>query len=135
MVAMFGVAAFAQRAIGKAYLAGHHDVVSLNSSVYGTAANVTVGVSLGLTLIGMVLFAMAIFASGSLPRVAGVLLVLWLPIFAIGSIMGNPLAQIGAVVLIGAGSWIALRVWREDHLAPDSASGQGTPVTSRVTGG
>lgn len=115
MVALFGVAAFAQRAIGKAYLAGHHDVVSLNSSVYGTAANTTVGVGLGLFFIGMILFAIVISASRSLPTTAGVLLVVWLPVFALGSIMGNALEQIGAVLLIGVGSWIAWRIW---HAGP-----------------
>jgi hypothetical protein len=112
MVAVFGVAAFAQPAIGKAFLAGHRDVVSLNSSVYGTALNTTVGVGLGLFFLGTVLFAIAISASRSLPKAGGVLLAVWLPVFAIGSIMGNALAQIGAVLLIGAGTWIAWRVWR-----------------------
>jgi hypothetical protein len=111
MVALFGVAAFAQRAIGKAYLAGHRDVVSLNSSVYGTAANTTVGVGLGLFFLGLILFAIAVSASGSVPTAAGVLLALWLPVFAVGSIMGNALAQIGAALLIGVGTWIAWSVW------------------------
>ena len=31
LVALFGVAAFAQPAIGKAFLAGHHDIVAVNS--------------------------------------------------------------------------------------------------------
>ena len=121
MVALFGVAAFAQRAIGKAYLAGRHDVVSLNSSVYGNAANITVGVGLGLFFIGMVLFAVAISASRSLPRAAGVLLVLWLPIFAIGSVMGNALDKIGSILLIGVGTWIALRVWRTEGAVEQSS--------------
>jgi hypothetical protein len=119
MVALFGVAAFAQRAIGKAYLAGHHDVVSLNSSVYGTAANVTVGVGLGLFFVGMVLFAVS--ASRLLPRAVGLLLVAWLPVFAIGSVMGNALAQIGSILLIGVGTWIALRVWRNDGVIDQSS--------------
>ena len=47
LVALFGVAAFAQRAIGKASLAGHHEVIkSLNSAVYGTPLEVTSGVGL-----------------------------------------------------------------------------------------
>jgi hypothetical protein len=116
MVAMFGVAAFAQRAIGKAYLAGHHDVVQLNSSVYGTAANVNAGVSIGLLFIGMILFAIAISATRSLPRAAGVLLAVWFPIFAIGSVTGDVLDKIGSIVLIAAGTWIALRVWRSDEV-------------------
>jgi hypothetical protein len=119
MVALFGVAAFAQRAIGKAYLAGHHDVVSLNSSVYGNAANITVGVGLGLFFLGMVLFAVS--ASRSLPRAAGVLLVVWLPVFALGSVMGNALAQIGAILMIGAGTWIALHVWRPEGVVEEAS--------------
>lgn len=115
LVAMFGVAAFAQRAIGKAYLAGHHDVVSLNSSVYGTPANVTVAVGLGLFFIGLVLYAVAMRASPSLPKSAGVLLTLWLPIFAIGSVTGDPLDKVGSILLIAVGTWIAIRVWREDE--------------------
>jgi hypothetical protein len=121
LVALFGVAAFAQPAIGKAFLAGHHDVVSLNSSVYGTAANATAGVGLGLFFVGMVLFAIAISASRPLPRAAGVLLAVWVPVFALGSIMGNALAQIGAILLIGAAIWIAWSVWRAGlTVDPDS---------------
>jgi hypothetical protein len=106
LVALFGVAAFAQPAIGKAFLAGHHDVVSLNSSVYGTALDATSGVGLGLFFAGLILFAVAISAS-RLPRTAGILLAVWLPVFALGSIMGNALAQIGSVLLMGTAIWIA----------------------------
>jgi hypothetical protein len=112
LVALFGVAALAQPAIGKAFLAGHHDVVGLNSSVYGTAANAIAGVGLGLFFVGTVLFAIAISASRSLPTAAGVLLAVWVPVFALGSIMGNALAQVGAILLIGAAIWIAWSVWR-----------------------
>jgi hypothetical protein len=107
LVAMFGVAAFAQRAIGNAFLAGHHDVIALNSSVYGTPADVTVGVGLALFFAGVVLFAIAISRSQSLPRNAGIVLAASVPIFAIGSIMGNVLATIGALGEIGSAIWIA----------------------------
>jgi hypothetical protein len=109
LVAVFGVAAFAQRAIGKAFLAGHHEVIkSLNSAIYSTPLEVTSGVGLGLFFVGMILFAVAISASESLPKAAGVLLAAWLPIFAIGSIMGNVLDSIGSLMLIGSTIWIAL---------------------------
>ena len=72
LVALFGVAAFAQRAIGKAYLAGHHDVVGLNSMVYGTPLITTSIVALGLVFAGVILFAVAIARSESLPGAAGV---------------------------------------------------------------
>jgi hypothetical protein len=113
LVALFGVAAFAQRAIGKAFLAGHHDVIkSLNSAVYGTPLNVTSGVGLALFVAGGILFAIAISASGSLPKAAGILLAASIPIFAIGSIMGNVLGSIGALMLTGSAIWMARRASR-----------------------
>jgi hypothetical protein len=122
LVAMFGVAAFAQRAIGKAFLAGHHDVVGVNSTVYGTPADVTVGVGLGLFFAGGILFAIAISASKELPKAAGILLAAWIPIFAIGSIMGSALAPIGAAMLIGSSIWIARRA--------SGAGGRVAPATA-----
>ena len=107
LVALFGVAAFAQPAIGKAFLAGHQDVVSLNASVYGAALNFTSGVGLALFIAGVILFAIAISGSDTLPRRAGILLAVAVPIFAIGSIMGNALAQIGAILEMGSAIWIA----------------------------
>jgi hypothetical protein len=107
MAAMFGVAAFAQPAIGNAFLAGHHDVIGLNSSVYGTAANVTAGVSLLLFFAGAVMFAIAISRSRSLPRRAGILFAAAFPVFAIGSISAAVLASVASLVQIGSAIWIA----------------------------
>jgi len=107
MAAVFGVAAFAQPAIGKAFLAGNHDAISLNASVYGTPLNVTVGVALALFFAGAVLFAIAIARSGSLPRKAGTLFAAAIPVFAIGSITGTVLASIGALMEIASAVWIA----------------------------
>jgi hypothetical protein len=107
MVAVFGVAAFAQPAIGKAFLSGHHDAIALNASVYGTPLNVTVGVALLLWFAGAVLFAIAISRSGSLPRAAGVVLAASIPVFAIGSITGTMLTGAAALAQIRSTPWIA----------------------------
>jgi len=107
LVALFGVAAFAQRAIGKAYLAGHHDVVGVNSTVYGTPLFVTAGVALVLFCVGVIFFAIAISGAESLPRLAGVLLAVAVPVFAIGSLLGGPIGPIGALLEIGSTIWIA----------------------------
>lgn len=107
LVAVFGVATFAQPAIGKAFLAGHHDVIGLNSSVYGTSLIVTSAVGLLLFLAGAILFAIAISQSGSLPRYAGILFAASVPIFAIGSITGTALATIGALGEVASAIWIA----------------------------
>lgn len=107
VIALFGVAAFAQRAIGKAYLAGHHDVISLNSTVYGTPLDITAAVGLVLFSAGAILFGIAIARSQSLPRSAGIILAASVPIFVVGSITGNALAPIAALMQIGSGIWIA----------------------------
>ncbi|MBV9368058.1 MAG: hypothetical protein JOY89_27780 [Solirubrobacterales bacterium] len=110
MAAVFGVAAFAQPAIGKAFLAGHHDAIALNSSVYGTALNLTVAGSLLLYFAGAVLFAIAISRSRALPRTAGILFAASFPVFAIGSITGTVLASVAALVQIASAIWIARSV-------------------------
>jgi hypothetical protein len=108
MVALFGVAAFAQPAIGKAFLAGHHDAIALNASVYGTPLNLTGAVGTMLFFAGTVLFAIAIARSRSLPRNAGIVLAASFPIFAIGSITGiTALTALGALGQVASGIWIA----------------------------
>jgi hypothetical protein len=124
MVAVIGVAAFAQPAIGKAFLAGHHDVIGLNASVYGTSLNVAAGVGLGLFFAGAMLFAIAITRSGSLPRNAGILFAASVPMFAIGSITGNALAPAAALLQIGSAIWLARSA---SQTGPDPRS---TTVTS-----
>jgi hypothetical protein len=119
---MFGVAAFAQPAIGKAFLAGHHDAIALNSSVYGIPANVTAAAGTVLFFAGLVLFAIAIARSRSLPRNAGILFAASFPIFAIGSITGNVvLTTIGALGEVASAIWIARSA---------SRAGSSTAVTS-----
>ena len=112
IVALFGVAAFAQPAIGKAFLAGHRDAVALNSSVYGTPLNATAAAGLGLFFAGAILYAIAISGSDSLPRPAGILFATAVPIFAIGSLLGNVMAPIGALLEMGSAIWIALSASR-----------------------
>jgi len=130
LVALFGVAAFAQPAIGKAFHAGHHDVIALNSSVYGTALTVTSAVGLVLFVAGAILFAIAISRSRSLPRNAGILFAASVPIFAIGSIMGNALSTIGALGEVGSAIWIARSASRmhSDPQAQAAPSDQEPPV-------
>lgn len=106
-VAVIGVAAFAQPAIGNAFLAGPHDVIALNASVYGTPLNVTAAAGILLSFAGAVMFAVAIARSRSLPRNAGILLAVSFPVFAVGSITGTRLDTIAALIQIGSVIWIA----------------------------
>jgi hypothetical protein len=130
IVAVIGVAAFAQPAIGKAFLAGHRDVVALNSSVYGTSLTATSFAGLVLFFAGVILFAIAIWGSQSLPRAAGIVFAAAVPIFAIGSLQGNVLAQIGALLEMGSAIWIALsasKAARPSADSSDSLSRRGAP--------
>jgi hypothetical protein len=130
LVALFGVAAFAQPAIGKAFLAGHRDVIALNSSVYGTPLNTTAVAGLVLFFAGAVLFAIAIWGSESLPRAAGIVFAVAVPIFAIGSLQGNVLAPIGALLEMGSAIWIAFsasKTARPSTGSRESRSRRGAP--------
>ena len=65
---LFGVAAFASPAIGRAYLAGLTDVIGINDAIYGTPLIVT-GLLGGLCYsAGTILFGVAIGRSADLPR-------------------------------------------------------------------
>jgi hypothetical protein len=120
IVAVIGVAAFAQPAIGKAFLAGHRDVVALNSSVYSSSLNTTAAAGLVLFFAGAILFAIAIWGSGSLPRAAGIVFAVAIPIFAIGSLQGNVLAPIGALLEVVSAIWIALSASKAARAPADS---------------
>ncbi len=113
--AVFGVAAFAQPAIGHAYLSGHMaGVVALNNDVYGTVPlNATALPGFLLLTIGIICFGLAIICSGSLPRLAGIGLVVGIVLFApIGFFAADIVQSIGAALLIVSAIWIAIAGWR-----------------------
>jgi MFS family permease len=70
---VFGVAAFFQPAIGRAFLDGGGEVaVAINEDVYGGPVLVMVGVSVLLFLVGAVLLGLAVRRAETLPSWAGV---------------------------------------------------------------
>ena len=116
--AVFGVAAFAQPAIGRAYLSGHTaEAVAINNDVYGTALNATALPALLLFTISLVLFGVAVARSGSLPKLAGIGLAVGMVLFAVvfGPVSffdfgaGQPLA---AALMAASAVWIASAGWR-----------------------
>jgi hypothetical protein len=109
-------------------------VIGLNSSVYGTPLNVTVGVGLLLYFAGTVLFAIAISRSGSLPRTARILFAAAVPVFAVGSLTGTILAPAAAVVEIGGTIWIAriASTTRPDDRSTTVTSDQDAPVLAAL---
>jgi hypothetical protein len=114
----FGVAAFAQSAIGRAYLSGHMaEATALNNDVYGPPLFATLLLGTLLITISIVLFGVAVARSGSLPKLAGIGLAVGIVLFAVvfGPVSffdfgaGQPLAA----ALMGASAvWIAITGWR-----------------------
>jgi hypothetical protein len=112
--AVFGVAAFAQPAIGRAYLSGHMaEAVAINKDVYGTALNATAGPGLLLLTIGLVLFGVAVARSGFLPQWAGIGLAIGIVVFGpIGFFAADWVQSVGAALLVASAAWIAVGVWQ-----------------------
>jgi hypothetical protein len=107
--AVFGVAAFAQPAIGRAFLSGQAEAaVAINSDVYGAPLLVTVLPGLLLFTVGIVLFGVAVARCGYLPRAAGVGLAIGGLLFAVvGFLLSNFIQPLGAALMLASTGWIA----------------------------
>jgi hypothetical protein len=103
-----GVAAFAQPAIGRAYLAGHTDqAVAINSDVYGPPLFATALPALLLVASGIVLFGVAVARSGWLPRWAGIGFALGGVMFTIIGFLIGEVQPVGAAVMAVSTTWVA----------------------------
>jgi hypothetical protein len=125
IMALFGAATFAQPAIGRAYLAGQQAAVAVNSDLYGAPALV-VGVTGGLLYsAGAVLLGIALWRAGTLPRRAGPLYAVAVPLIAVVGLAVEVAQPVGAVLLIISGAWIAstVRAWPVGPRAPSQAHG------------
>lgn len=112
IMAVFGMSTFATPAVGRAFLAGQTDVVSLNRDIIGVPLIATALLG-GLSYAaGSILLGIAVWKSGDLPRWAGVLYApTGLLIAIVGLVVG--VAQTpGALLVIVAGTWIALAARR-----------------------
>jgi hypothetical protein len=111
------ISTFATPPIGAAYLAGNHEVMSLEFSPILTAITL---LALLLAVIGNGLLSVAIWRSGILPRWAGVIwavgtLIFYVLGFALGMATTGaslPTQPIGAALLAIAGAWIAWAGYR-----------------------
>jgi hypothetical protein len=117
VTSIFGVAAFFQPAIGRAYLAGHTaEAVAINNDVYGAALFAMALPGLLLLTIGIVLFGVAVVRAGSLPKLAGIGFALGGVLFAvIGFVLADFVQSIGAALLVASTVWIAIVGWRTLH--------------------
>ena len=109
LASIFGVAAFAQPAIGRAFLDGERAAAqAINADVYGGPLVVIAGVSLVAFVMGGVLLGGAARRVGTWPRWAGVTLSASIAVFAIGVFVEVPFLQpVAATGLTVAGVAIA----------------------------
>ena len=119
VVAVFGVAAFAQPAIGRAYLAGHHDARPLYDDVNGVPLFATAGVGVLLLSVGLVLYGVAVLRTRLVGRLAGWALIAGGPLFAlVGVILADAVQTFGALLLTVGAALIALRAPSQPRVSP-----------------
>jgi hypothetical protein len=113
MLTLFGVAAFASPAIGRAYLDGQPGIVELNNQIYGTPLLVTGVLGVLLYSAGMILFAIAGWRARAFPRWTAVLYAVAAPLLGpIGLAIGEA-RTVGAVLLLVSTLAMALAARRQ----------------------
>ncbi|WP_346925731.1 hypothetical protein [uncultured Arthrobacter sp.] len=118
------ISTFAMPAIGRAYLAGHEDVMQLEFPGSMTGAFL---LGLLLAFLGNVLLGVAVWRSHVLPRWAGALWAAGAVVFyVLGVVLGQattgsslPTQTAGALLMAIAGGWIAWSGSRAPAPAPD----------------
>ena len=118
---IFGIAAFAQPAIGRFYLAGHHD---LAQNLYYDAAQGTPMVVVALVFLALLVSSFIVFGVGFarlalMPRWAGIGYAASGPLFAvIGFALDNWVQSVAAVLMTATAVWMVVALRRT---APHSA--------------
>ena len=113
---IFGIAAFAQPAIGRFYLAGHHD---LAPNLYSDAAQGTPMVVVALVFIvafvtSFIVFGVAFARSAGLPKAAGIGFAVSAPLFAvIGFALDDWIQSVAAALMIVSAVWMVIALSRE----------------------
>ena len=121
LVSVFGVAAFFQPAIGRAFLGGAGEVATaINEEVYGVTLFAVAGLSMLLFIAGAVLLGMAARKTPSLPSWAGVTFAASAVLFVFGFLfidVVQPVAGLG-IAAAGIGLGVGARKAAAEHLRP-----------------
>jgi hypothetical protein len=130
--AVYGIAAFAQPAIGRDYLAGHTAQARLlvSTAVNGGWLNVTAVTSGVLLTVSVVVAGVAVARTSSLPRAAGIGFAVSMGLFVIGAIPDDFLQSLAAALMIASTVWIAAAARHHGALAPMAAAGDTVPAGS-----
>ena len=115
ITSIFGIAAFAQPAIGRLYLAGHHDIAQ---SVYYDAAQGTPMVIVALICIvllvtSFIVFGVAFARLALMPRPAGIGYSASGVLFAIiGFALDNWIQTVASVLMVVCAAWMVIALHR-----------------------
>jgi hypothetical protein len=111
-IALFGVAAFAQPAIGRAYLNGAERIPDLNDDVYGTPLFATAGVAILCFVAGAILIGVAIARTGGPLRWPGIGYAVSLALFPILFFTFAAAAPVAAALFTAVAVVVAVRLPR-----------------------
>jgi Domain of unknown function (DUF4386) len=106
-----GVFAYAIPALSRSFLNGHQESIRILDYIFSGPFRIVVTLALLLYLAGFILWGVAIWRSGVLPKWAGVLVALHAPLLIYGpvSVLGP---VVGALLALVGGGWIALSIMR-----------------------
>ena len=113
ILALFGVAALASPAIGRAYQSGQPATVELNDEIYGTPLLVTGVPEVLLYGAGIILLAIAIWRARAFPRWTAVLYAASAPLIGLIGPAYGEVRPLGAVLLIVSALGMALALQRD----------------------
>lgn len=132
VVSVFGVAAFAQPAIGRLFLRGDHHAHHLYNDVNGTPLFSVALPGVLLLSTGLILFGIAVRRVRLVHEAAGWCLIVGGPVFAIlGVALADVVQSIGAGLLIVGTGWIALRTEEASLDVADSSRTGEAPQADR----
>jgi hypothetical protein len=125
LVSVFGVAAFFQPAVGRAFQDGGGDVaVAINEDVYGGPVFAMVGVSLLLFIIGGILLGIAARRMEGAPRWAGVVFAASAVIFVLSFFLFDVIQPVGGLGIAVAGIGFAMGARRPVSSREDAQAQQ-----------
>jgi hypothetical protein len=130
-----GVAAFAQPAIGRNYLAGHTASARLliKTAANGGWLNATIGISGLLLIASAVVAGVGVARTPSLPRFAGIGFAASMALFAVAQVPDKgPWQAIAGALMAASTVWIAVA---GRHDAPTLVAGGGDPVLAASPAG
>jgi hypothetical protein len=121
MLSRLGVMAFAVPALSRSFLDGNPESIRILDSIFAGPLGTIETLSVLFYSAGFLLFGIAIWRSGALPRWAGVLVAFHAPLVSEPVPVAGSVA--GALVALVGGGWIALSALRgsDDQAQPEAA--------------